>query len=157
MEVNGAEDKPGTIVWLAAEIASLAKLPAQLASLKASQIHGQIHAMVDEYKRLYGPVQTFVASAQQMDMQLPLEFHVRIEETGFEDQFLSKLNRQVRGSFSGVEESVLRLRGMLSDFNFDAAADAAEFATRIDELLHVDQREGQAAVGGPIAKGHRAS
>lgn len=149
-EVNGAEDKPGTIVWLAVEIASLAKLPAQLAALKAkrlelvSQIHGQIHAMVDEYKRLYGPVQTFVASAQQMDMQLPLEFHVRIEETGFEDQFLSKLNRQVRGSFSGVEESVLRLRGMLSDFNFDAAGDAAGFATRIDELLHVDQREGQA-------------
>lgn len=149
-QVNGAEDKPGTIVWLVAEIASLAKLPAQLAALKAkrqelvSKIHGRIHAMVDEYKRLYGPVQAFVASAQQMDMQLPLEFHVRIEESGFEEQFLSRLNRQVRGSFSGVEESVQRLRGVLGDFNFDVPADAAGFATRIDELLHVDQREGQA-------------
>lgn len=148
-EVNGAADKPGTIVWLAAEIASLAELPAQLAALKAKrhdlvgEIHGHIHAMVDEFKRLYGPVQAFVASAQQMDMQLPLEFHVRIEEAGFEDQFLSKLNRQVRGSFSGIEESVQRLRGMLGEYNFDAPADAAGFATRIDELLHVDQREGQ--------------
>lgn len=149
-EVNGAADKPGTIVWLAAEIASLAQLPTQLTALKAKrnqlvrEIHEQIHAMVDEFKRLYGPVQAFVASAQQMDMQLPLEFHVRIEEAGFEDQFFSKLNRQVRGSFSGVEESVQRLRGMLSDFDFDAADDVAGFATRIDELLHVDQREGQA-------------
>ncbi|WP_353176569.1 TrlF family AAA-like ATPase [Delftia acidovorans] len=148
-EVNGAEDKPGTIVWLGAEIASLARMPAQLAALKAKrqklvgQIHGQIRAMVDEYKRLYGPVQTFVASAQQMDMQLPLEFHVRIEDTGFEDQFFSKLNRQVRGSFSGVEESVLRLRSILGDFNFEEVNDAAGFATRIDELLHVDQRDGQ--------------
>jgi len=78
-----------------------------------------------------------------MDMQLPLEFHVRIEEADFEDQFLGKLNRQVRGSFSGVEESVQRLRGMLVDINFDKSVEAVEFAARIDEMLHFDQREGQ--------------
>lgn len=149
-EVNGAAAKPGTIVWLTAEIVSLSELPAQLAVLNAKraqlavEIHSQIHAMVDEYKRLYGPVQAFVASAQQMDMQLPLVFNVRIEDAGFEDQFLGKLNRQVRGSFSGVDESVQRLRGMLSDINFDASAEAVGFATRIDEMLHVDQRDGQA-------------
>ena len=149
-EVNGAMDKPGTIVWLAAEIASLSELPAKLAKLKAKraqltgEIHGQIHAMVDEYRRLYGPVQTFVASAQQMEMQIPLEFHVRIEEAGFEEQFLNRLNRQVRGSFSGVEESVQRLRGMVSDINFDSSAGAVEFATHIDAMLRVDLRDGQA-------------
>ena len=149
-DINGAEDKPGTIVWLATEIVSLSELPAQLVALKAKrtqlagEIHAQIHAMVDEYKWLYGPVQAFVASAQQMDMPLPLKFHVRIEEAGFEDQFLGKLNRQVRGSFSGVEESVQRLRSMLSDLNFDTSAEAVGFATRVDEMLHIDQREGQA-------------
>jgi len=148
-EVSGAKDKPGTIVWLVAEIESLASLSAQLASLKgeraqfAGEIHGKIHAMVEEYRRLYGNVQSFVVSAQQMDMQLPLEFHVRIEEADFEDQFLGKLNRQVRGSFSGVEESVQRLRGMLVDINFDKSVEAVEFAARIDEMLHFDQREGQ--------------
>lgn len=148
-EINGAADRPGTIVWLTAEITSLAELPAKLVALKTkrqglvSEIHGQIHAMVNEYKRLYGPVQAFVASAQQMDMQLPLEFHVRIEQSDFEDQFLNKLNRQVRGSFSGVDESVQRLRGMLGEFDFDSPADATGFADRIDELLHFDQREGQ--------------
>jgi predicted ATPase len=150
VDVSGAEDKPGTIVWLAAEIASLSKLPSQLAALKAKrallarEIHVNIQAMVDEYKRLYGPVQAFVVSAQQMDMQLPLMFHVRIEEAGFEEQFLGKLNRQVRGSFSGVEESVQRLRGMLSDIHFDNLEETVGFATRVDDLLHVDQRDGQA-------------
>jgi hypothetical protein len=149
-EVNGATDKPGTIAWLVSEIASLSELPAKLAKLKArrtqlaSEIHSQIHAMVDEYKWLYGPVQAFVASAQQMEMQIPLEFHVRIEEAGFEEQFLNRLNRQVRGSFSGVEESVQRLRGMVSDINFDSSPEAVGFATHIDKMLQVDQRDGQA-------------
>lgn len=148
-EVNGAADKPGTILWLTAEIASLSELPAKLENLKtkraqlAGEIHSQIHAMVDEYKRLYGPVQTFVASAQQMEMQIPLEFHVRIEEVGFEEQFLNRLNRQVRGSFSGIEESIQRLRGMVTDINFDLPAEAVEFATRIDDMLRVDDRDGQ--------------
>lgn len=148
-EVNGTGDKPDTIAWLTKEIGSLSELPAQLAALKAKrsklavEIHAQIQAMVDEYKRLYGPVQAFVASAHQMDMQLPLKFHVRIEEAAFEEQFLGKLNRQVRGSFSGVEESVQRLHGMLADIDFDKSTEAVGFADRIDEMLHVDQREGQ--------------
>ncbi|MDR6674734.1 TrlF family AAA-like ATPase [Xanthomonas sp. 1678] len=149
VEVNGSADRPGTIVWLAIEIASLSDVPAQLAALKtkraqlASEIHGQICAMVNEYKRLYGPVQAFVAAAQQMDMELPLVFSVRIEDIGFEDQFLGRLNRQVKGSFSGVDESIQRLRSMLSDIDFDSSAEAVAFATHIDELLHVDRRDGQ--------------
>jgi predicted ATPase len=117
----------------------------------ASEIHAQIHAMVAEYKRLYEPVQAFVASAQEMDMQLPLVFHVRIEEANFEHQLFAKLNRQVRGSFSGVEESVLRLHGMLADTDFDTAEEAVGFAIQINESLRVDQREGQGERGTRLA------
>jgi hypothetical protein len=74
--------------------------------------------MVDEYQRLYGPVQSFVNSDEQKDMELPLDFHVQIEESGFQDQFLGRLNRQVRGSFSGVDESNQMVRGLLSEANF---------------------------------------
>ncbi len=148
-DINGSADKPGTIVWLTDEIASLSNLPKELIQLQsrrvqlASEIHTKIHAMVDEYKRFYGPVQAFVASAEEMDMKLPLMFHVRIEEAKFEDQLFTKLNRQVKGSFSGIEESSQRLRGMLSDTNFDIVEDAVGFAILVDEALHYDQREGQ--------------
>ncbi|MEJ2800316.1 AAA family ATPase [Comamonadaceae bacterium PP-2] len=149
-DISGALDKPGSIIWLAAEIESLAALPNRLAQSKtkraglAREIHGHIQAMVNEYKRLYGPVQSFVQSAQQMDMPLPLEFHVRIEESGFEAQFFNRLNRQARGSFSGVEESGLVLRGMLQDADFGTADGATAFASRIDDMLRADEREGQA-------------
>ncbi len=149
LEIVGSLDKPGTIAWLTKEIESLATLPARLVILKANRIqiskdiHGTIQAMVNEYQRLYGPVQAFVQSAEQMDMDLPLEFNVRIEEAGFEDQFFDRLNRQVRGTFSGVVESSQRLSGVLQEASFATAEDAVAFAERIDLMMHIDQRDGQ--------------
>jgi ABC-type lipoprotein export system ATPase subunit len=149
-EVSGSADKVGSITWILAEIESLAALSEQLAGLRelrvgfARSIHAKIHSMVDEYARLYGPVQAFVDAARQMDMPLPLEFHVRVEEDGFEDQFFNRLNRQVRGSFSGIEESAQLLRGMLGEIDFGSADEAVGFASRVDHMLHWVQREGQA-------------
>lgn len=148
-DVIGTADKPGTITWLESEIAALAALPDGLQKLIAQrrgisrEIHGLIRSMVDEYQRLYLPVQAFVQSAGQMDMNLPLEFHVRIEEAGFQDQFLGKLNRQVRGTFSGVDESSHLVRRMLQEASFTAPDDALAFADRIDQAMRTDQREGQ--------------
>lgn len=148
-EIMGPADKQGTIAWLESEIASLATLPDRLKELKAQrvelskEIHELIRSMVNEFQRLYLPVQAFVQSAGQMDMNLPLEFHVRIEEAGFQDQFLGKLNRQVRGTFSGVDESNQLLRRTLQEASFVESNDAVAFAEKIDQSLRSDQREGQ--------------
>lgn len=148
-EIVGARNKPESISWLVGEIESLAGLPARLDELMARrsglsrEIHGHIQAMVDEYQRLYGPVQSFVNSDEQKDMKLPLDFHVQIEESGFQDQFLGRLNRQVRGSFSGVEESNQIVRGLLNEVNFASVDAALAFAARIDDMLRFDRREGQ--------------
>jgi ABC-type lipoprotein export system ATPase subunit len=146
-EIIGTRQKPGSIVWLEDEIESLAKLPQRLEALRvkraeqSGEIHRHIEAMVNEYKRLYEPVQGFVKSAEQMDMKLPLDFEVKIDEAGFQDQFLGYINRQARGSFSGVEESAQRIRGMLQEADFSTADQAIVFAEKIDELLHYDRRD----------------
>lgn len=148
-EVVGTRDKAGSIAWVEGEIESLAGLPVRLDELKtrrarlSAEIHGHIQVMVDEYRRLYGPVQSFVNSDEQKDMNLPLDFHVQIEESGFQDLFLGRLNKQVRGSFSGVEESTRLSRGMLNEANFTSADGAVAFATKIDNMLSFDHREGQ--------------
>ncbi|UFW45395.1 MULTISPECIES: TrlF family AAA-like ATPase [Bradyrhizobium] len=148
-ELIGGLDKPATIAWLQAEIASIETIPELLASLKktrsdlATEIHGQIQAMVDEYKRLYGPVQGFVNSPEQREMNLPLDFQVRIEESGFAQQLSNRLNQRVRGSFSGVEESNQLLRTLLQEASFATPSDAVAFAETIDDMLHFDRREGQ--------------
>jgi hypothetical protein len=123
-ELVGNKDKPQSIEWFKAEIESLGILPRKLTALRARRvelarvIHEQIGKTVEEYRRLYEPVQQFVKSAAQMDMHLPLDFDVRIEESNFQDQFFARINRQLRGSFSGVDESNQLMRGLLKEVNF---------------------------------------
>lgn len=148
-EIVGTREKTGSIVWIEGEIESLAGLPVRLDKLKvrraelSKEIHEHIQVMVDEYRRLYGPVQSFVNSQEQKDMNLPLDFQVQIVESGFQDQFLNRLNRNVRGSFSGKDESSQLLRSMLNEADFTSADRAVAFAATIDNMLRFDHREGQ--------------
>jgi len=153
-EIIGAADRAGTILQLKAEIESLSELPDRVIRLreiraaKAREIHGQIQSMVDEFSRLYLPVQRFVNSEEQREMNLPLDFQVRIEEAGFPTQLLKRLNQRVRGSFMGVDESSQVLRTILQAASFSTADDAVAFANVIDDMLRFDRRDGLA--GKPV-------
>ncbi|QIB64416.1 TrlF family AAA-like ATPase [Kineobactrum salinum] len=148
-EIIGTLDRPGSIIWLEKQIESLAEIPALLDELRvkrrglSGEIHGHIQTMVNEYQWLYEPVQAFVASEEQQGMSLPLHFHVQIEQAGFQDQFLGWLNRQVRGSFSGVEESYKLVREIVKGVDFSSTDDAVAFAEMIDDMLHFDRRDDQ--------------
>ena len=90
---------------------------------------------------MYEPVQQFVKSAERMDMHLPLDFDVRIEESNFQEQFFPRINRQARGSFSGVEESAMLMRGLLKETNFGDVDSTLKFLDTIDDMLHFDRRD----------------
>lgn len=146
-ELLGDMDKPQSIEWYKAEIESLGALPDKLAALRghrvelAREVHQQISRTVEEYRRLYEPVQQFVKSASRMEMNLPLDFDVRIEESNFQDQFFPHINRQSRGSFSGVDESNQLMRGLLKEVNFGDVDSTLTFLDTIDDMLHFDRRE----------------
>lgn len=146
-ELVGSKDKAQSIEWFKAEIESLGVLPAKLVELRAirvelaRKVHEQIVKTVDEYRRLYEPVQEFVKSAAQMDMHLPLDFDVRIEESNFQEHFLPRINRQARGTFSGVDESNQVMRGQIKEANFGDADSTLKFLDTIDDMLHFDRRE----------------
>ena len=145
----GSPEKVGSIQQLQAEIRSLEALPSHLEQLRrrrsglVQNVHDQIRTMVDEYSRLYLPVRQFVNSDEQREMNLPLDFQVRIEETGFSDQLLSRINQRVKGSFMGVDDSAKILLTLLQEADFSSRDGAAYFVNRIDEMLHADYREGQ--------------
>lgn len=146
-DLVGNKDKAQSIEWFKEEIESLGALPAKLAELRASRVelakkvHEQIVKTVEEYRRLYEPVQEFVKSAAQMDMHLPLDFDVRIEESNFQEQFSPRINRQSRGTFSGVDESNQLMRGLLKEANFGDVDSTLKFLDTIDDMLHFDRRE----------------
>jgi len=148
-EVIGSPEKVGSIQNLQAEISALEELPCRLEQLRRQRsdlvkdIHGRIQAMVDEFSRLYLPVQQFVNSEEQKEMNLPLDFQVRIEESGFSDQLLLRLSQRVKGTFMGVDDSAKILFALLQEADFLSPHGAVSFANRIDEMLHADFREGQ--------------
>jgi len=145
--IEGPAERQGTIAALTTEIAGLAELPDKLKRLRddrrsvARLIHQQLRGMATEYERLYRPVQEFVRSAEQMEMSIPLAFQVRIEETGFQNDFLQRINRQSTGSFQGVGPGGRVLQRMLLESSFESAEGAVAFADAIDHALHHYQRE----------------
>lgn len=147
-ELLGPKEKAHSIAWFDAEIQELARLPEKRNQLRQSRdatvrrLHEQIGKTVSEYKRLYEPVQAFVRSAANMEMPLPLAFNVRIAEEGFQENFLSQINRQTRGSFSGVDESNQLIHGILLETDFADPEAIVQFVNRIDDMLHVDRRDG---------------
>lgn len=146
-ELIGNKEKAQSIEWFNAEIESLGALPANLTDLRArrtelvKKVYEQIAKTVEEYRRLYEPVQEFVKSAAQMDMHLPLDFDVRIEDSNFQEKFLQRINRQSRGSFSGVDESNQLMRRLLSEANFGDMDSTLKFLDTIDDMLHFDRRD----------------
>ena len=161
-ELVGAKDKSHSIEWFKAEIAALELLPEKLVNLKAirmelaKKIHAQIVKTVEEYRMLYEPVQSFVKSAAQMDMHLPLDFDVRIAESNFQDQFFAKISRQSRGSFYGKDESNQLMRTLLSETNFDDVDSTLEFIDAVDDKLHFDRRDSAAGRKAKLADQLRA-
>ncbi len=146
--IEGPESREGTIAALQSEIENLSTLPGVRAELIESRrdlvrrLHLEIRAEMNEYSRLYEPVEKFAATIPELGMDLPLSFRVQILEGGFQDAFFSRINRQARGSFSGVDESSELLAGLLRETSFDQEASTLEFVERIFEMLHEDQRPG---------------
>ncbi len=147
VELQGDKEKSNSIAWYTAEIEALDALPARREQLKVTRLivvrrlHEQIGKVVAEYRTLYQPVQAFVQSTARMEMPLPLDFDVRIAEEGFQELFLvGRINRQTRGSFSGIDESNLLVRRILKETDFMNVDAVIAFVDKIDDMLHFDRR-----------------
>jgi predicted ATPase len=77
-----------------------------------------------------------------MDMPLPLDFNVRIAEEGFQENFLGRINRQIRGSFFGIDESNILVRGLLKETDLMDVESVVMFVKKIDDMLHFYRRSG---------------
>lgn len=146
-ELQGSHEKINSIAWIELEIKKLELLPVQLAQYKQRRseivrgLHGLISDMVGEYRKLYEPVQQFVQSAEKTDMSLPLDFNVQIVNDSFSLDFLEFINRQTRGTFSGVDESEQIISKLLAETDFMDVESAIKFVEGIDERLHADMRD----------------
>jgi len=151
VSIVGDLDTPQSIVWLEHRLGELAGIPAKLQALQservgvAREIYRETRKLAEAYRRLYRPVEEFVALQKIASEAIPLSFQVAIVEEGFASGFLEKINRQVRGTFAGIEESHSLVRKRLQTVDFDSEDSVVAFIEEIDSCLHTDRRPGAVA------------
>jgi hypothetical protein len=141
--ILGDTDTPDSISWLEARLKELDGIPAKLEELRrrraelAREIYRGTKRLAEDYRSLYRPVQEFVEQQKISTETVPLSFRVSIVEQDFAAAFLPKINRQVRGTFSGLEESSAYVRGRLQAVDFDNEDSVIAFV----EAIHSGVRQ----------------
>ena len=144
----GTKDEPGTLEFYKKELNAIEAIPKKLSELHTervqitSAIYNEITNIADIYRQLYHPITEFLSEFNQESESMPISFAADIVDSGLSDYMWALINRQVRGSFSGVEESELRLKSLLRSTDFNKESEALEFVEEVNRQLHSDTREG---------------
>lgn len=109
---------------------------------KVKEIYFEISGLVNEFKKLYEPVQNFIQTHPLAKEKFDLNFKVEIIDTGFEDNFFSRISRGVTGTFCGTSEGEEMLKSILNQYDFNEADRVEEFIIEIIESLQFDKRSG---------------
>jgi ABC-type lipoprotein export system ATPase subunit len=147
--ILGNGEAKNSIAWLQCRLEELDAIPAQLQELRGQretysrEIYKEIEKLSDSYGRLYRPIQAFVEHQKISSDAIPLSFDVSIAEEGFATSFLEKINRQVRGTFMGVEDSNILIRKKLQAVDFNNEQSVIAFINEMHSCLHSDIRSGQ--------------
>jgi energy-coupling factor transporter ATP-binding protein EcfA2 len=140
--LTGKPDEAGTIAHVGAALAALAAVPTQLTELRqrrlnlSQEIYQTIVAIRDAYAKLHRAVQEFVTEA---GTGVDLRFTTELRVTNFPETFFNIVSRGAAGTFYGTDEGAARLRAILSETDFNAAA--LEFPPRIMQALAADERQ----------------
>lgn len=144
--IIGSAEVTDTIEFFKKKIADLKKLPALIAEAeksrdqKVQEIFENIVSLVNNYKKLYSPVQEFITNHPIAKKQFNLDFNASIFATDLEELFLSKINQGRKGSFCGVDEGKRVLSSLLASADLQSAVGAKKFATDLLDRLDYDHR-----------------
>ena len=155
LAIIGAADKPETKAFFEAKIlASTESLPLELANLREErhkhvrEIHVQLALQRSEYERLYKPVQEIATESLFTKKALKLDFAVFLSPAGFEENFLSLVNRQRIGPFQGDDEGRKAIRSRLARCDF---SDVEQVLVLLDGILAAMQGDSPRGNGEKLA------
>ena len=161
--LEGSKDLPESINGLTASLQSLEELPEKIRTkreemlAKAQEIYVTKDELAELYRRLYEPVQLFMA---QNDLAKgKLQFRVEFATSDFAERFLQMIAKNRRGTFKGVDEGQSRLTEMLLAADWESASSAMQFISTVDEALHQNLQEDGRAVtlASQVTKEHSAA
>lgn len=147
-EIIGSIENTTSIVGLKAKLAALDDLPAHLDGLKnkrkdnVREIFKAKEQLLEEYRKLYSPVQEFINRHHMSKKHEILQFFASIKVDGLVDGLMYMINKGRKGSFQGEQEGRDRLRVLVSSSDFSTGDGVQSFLESVQEHLEYDKREG---------------
>jgi ABC-type lipoprotein export system ATPase subunit len=139
IELLGDESTVGSVRFLEAALAKMPEHVARLASLETQReavftdLFGDLAGLRDSYRRLFLPVQEYLATEPLLTEGLAMTVDALIRDDGFTQQFLGHIDRSKSGAFyQGGEEAV---RDLIALADFDEDDSSAAFVSSVLSAL----------------------
>jgi ABC-type lipoprotein export system ATPase subunit len=147
-EIIGSAENAASIKGMEAKLAALDDLPAQhknLTTKRNNLVHEIFKAkeqLLEEYRKLYSPVQDFINKNSMSSEPDILQFFASITVDGFVDGLLEMINKGRKGSFQGEQEGRERLKELVLSNDFSTENGVQYFLECVQEHLEYDKRDG---------------
>lgn len=145
-EIVGEKEKDGSIEYYKGMLDDIAfTAPAELKSKRQTrlqmliQIYKKKKELIEIFKLLYKPVETFVSKYNST--KYPVRFDAAFEIQDFYESFFEHISQKTKGSFYGVEDGTKRLRGIIESTDFNNEEAVIKCIEQIDDCLEYDQRD----------------
>lgn len=147
-DVEGNAERPDTVKGLEARLNGLAGLPETVDRLRtnrlqiAVEIFGVKSELLEDYRRLYEPVQEFINRHPVSQQQGALEFSAAIVPERFSERFLEFIHLGKKGSFQGESEAHQLVSEILAEADFTETDGLRSFLDAIQWRIEHDTRGG---------------
>lgn len=148
-QISGTDTTIGTLTYYERQIRELVYIPQYLQDAKrrrlekVAEIWNEISALAEAYRKLYDPVQDFIAKHPIAQGQLNLCFEVSIIDSGFKSIFLDHIDRRVAGSFAGYQEAEAVLNSLFDKVDFNNKDSTIAFVEEVMSHLAEDRRRAE--------------
>jgi len=144
--LEGTSKEGASVKGLEAKLLELDGLPQRANAKRAErdsvmrEIFAAKSELLDSYRRLYEPVQQFMAVHEVAQEVSALSFDAVIAVDGLEDAVLGMIHQGRRGSFQGELDGRVRLRALIDKHDFSSADGVSAFLEELGEDLSQDRR-----------------
>jgi len=145
-KIIGSELDPDSLEGLKHKRSELETLPERIVQLKSKRsllVREVLHVkreLLEDYRKLHSPVQSFIESHPVAKQQNALEFAAGLKVEGLEQGFLDMIHRGRKGSFQG-EDGGKRLREIVDKGDFATDLGVDKFLQDIQSHLDFDVRK----------------
>ncbi|HWN57175.1 MAG TPA: hypothetical protein VNO74_03695 [Methylomirabilota bacterium] len=144
-EIQGSLGVATSVKGLEAKLAALSGIPSQLAKQKTerssivSEIFKTKLRLLEDYRRLYAPVQKFIDEHEVSRAQAALQFSASIAVDGLVDGLLEMIHQGRKGSFQGEPEGRERFGELLKRQDLSTEPGVMNFLIELQDHLEHDK------------------